>query len=111
MNDPRIRIVQTGNFGLAHALNRGIAEAQAEFIARNDQDDISVPDRLERQLRHLEEHPAALGIFSYTTSFGSKNVWSNADKAALAAGKAKEFAPMKDGAMLGSTMLMRAAPL
>jgi glycosyltransferase involved in cell wall biosynthesis len=44
------------NQGIAVALNRGLALAQAEFIARQDADDVSLPFRFERQIRFLETH-------------------------------------------------------
>ena len=55
--DPRVVFIPQENRGLAAALNRGLGEATGEFIARQDQDDISLPGRLAAQLRHMEEHP------------------------------------------------------
>jgi hypothetical protein len=52
--DPRIRIVKRGGPGLPAALNRALTEARGEYVARMDADDISVPQRLERQLAYLE---------------------------------------------------------
>lgn len=43
------------NLGLALSLNRGIAVAKGEYIARMDADDISMPDRLERELSYLKK--------------------------------------------------------
>lgn len=109
--DERVRLIQKTNSGLCETLNVGIAEARAPYIARSDQDDISRPERLERQLAVLKQHPEALGVFSYTTKFGSRHSWSNADKFAMAPDKVKEFEPVKDCTMLGSTMLMRTPAL
>ena len=50
-----IRIPQNG--GLGPALNLGIKACKNELIARMDSDDISYPDRCERQLRIFENHP------------------------------------------------------
>jgi glycosyltransferase involved in cell wall biosynthesis len=56
--DPRIRLERNGaNLGLITTLNRGIERAGGEFIARMDGDDISFPERLERQVRFLDENP------------------------------------------------------
>jgi len=55
--DDRIRIVQQPNQGLAATLNRGIALARGQYIARQDQDDLSYPERLARQVAHMEAHP------------------------------------------------------
>ena len=56
--DPRIRLVQNKeNIGLTRSLNRGLALAQGEYIARMDADDISLPDRFERQVVFLSTCP------------------------------------------------------
>lgn len=39
------------------ALNRGVAEARAPYVARMDADDVSLPARLERQVAVLDERP------------------------------------------------------
>ncbi len=109
--DERVRLIQTANGGLCTALNQGIAEARAPYIARSDQDDISVPSRLERQLQVMQDHPDAIGLFAYSTKFGGKHRWSNADKQVMATGELKEYEPMRDGCLLGSTMFVRTAAL
>ena len=57
-DDRRIRYYENGqNMGLARALNRGLSLARGEHIARMDQDDISLPERLAKQVEFLETHP------------------------------------------------------
>lgn len=57
-NDPRIRLVENvKNDGLIKTLNRGLALAQGEYIARQDQDDISHPTRIEKQFAFLNDNP------------------------------------------------------
>ncbi|WMI69849.1 glycosyltransferase [Mangrovimonas sp. YM274] len=49
--DHRIRYIKKeANTGIADSLNKGIAQAQGTYIARMDDDDVSFPHRLERQL-------------------------------------------------------------
>lgn len=56
--DPRIRYVQNeGNKGLVYTLNRGLALATGEWIARMDGDDISLPERIQQQVRYVLENP------------------------------------------------------
>ena len=109
--DDRIRLIFQENGGLCHALNRGIEEAKAPCIARNDQDDISFPHRLERQLKVMEDHPEAIGLFAYNTKFGSKHRWANADKLTMMAGEIRDYKPLRDGSLLGSTMFARTEAL
>lgn len=53
--DARVRVVsERENIGLVRSLNLGISMAHGEWIARQDADDVSCPDRLERQLEKLQ---------------------------------------------------------
>lgn len=55
--DQRIRLVENEcNIGLTKSLNIGLALARGEYIARQDADDISYPNRLQKQLEFLEAH-------------------------------------------------------
>jgi len=56
--DPRIRSYTQKNQGLAATLNRGISLAEGKYVARQDQDDVSLPDRLLKQVNFLETHSA-----------------------------------------------------
>ncbi len=56
-SDPRIRFQRQTNQGLAATLNTAIGSARGKWIARQDQDDISVPERLAAQLSFLQRHP------------------------------------------------------
>ncbi|CDK35865.1 glycosyltransferase [Ligilactobacillus salivarius] len=53
--DSRIRIIgYKENKGLAYALNECIKVSRGKYIARQDSDDISLSDRLEKELRIIE---------------------------------------------------------
>ena len=45
------------NKRLAYSLNRCLAIAKGEFVARMDADDLSCPERLEKQVAFLRSHP------------------------------------------------------
>lgn len=56
-NDSRIRLVQNeSNLKLTASLNRGLSLARGEYIARMDADDVCMPERLEKQVRFLDEN-------------------------------------------------------
>lgn len=56
--DKRIRyIVNKKNIGLVETLNRGIKKASGTYIARMDADDLSHPQRLQKQIAFLSSHP------------------------------------------------------
>jgi glycosyltransferase involved in cell wall biosynthesis len=56
-NDPRMRFFQRSHLGTVYQLNFGLAQAEGQFIARQDSDDYSHPERLEKQVDFLETHP------------------------------------------------------
>ncbi len=56
-NDERIKIIENEkNRGLIFSLNRAIDNASGKYIARMDADDISMPDRFEKQITFLESY-------------------------------------------------------
>lgn len=57
-SDDRIRLVENeSNIGLTRSLNRALDYARGRYVARQDADDISRMDRLERQVSYLNRHP------------------------------------------------------
>lgn len=54
--DSRMKIIQAERGGIVKALNAGLSEARAEFVARMDADDLSHPGRLELQLDYMRKH-------------------------------------------------------
>ena len=58
--DTRIKLIQLeNNGGYPVAMNAGIAVSQGKYIARMDADDICLPQRLEEQLKALQQFPDA----------------------------------------------------
>lgn len=55
--DPRIRLTSRENRGMAASLNEAIAKARSPYVARMDGDDLSRPERLERQVAFLDANP------------------------------------------------------
>lgn len=70
-NDPRIHLVQNErNLKLAATLNRGLDLARGEYVARMDADDISLPERLTRQVAFMDAHPAVGISGTWAEAFG-----------------------------------------
>ena len=56
--DKRIKLINnTQELRLASSINLGVSIAKADFIARMDPDDISLPERLEIQYIYFKKHP------------------------------------------------------
>jgi glycosyltransferase involved in cell wall biosynthesis len=62
--DPRIIIVSQKNRGLAGARNTGIRHARGEYLAFLDGDDLWLPDKLEKHVKHLDNSPSVGLSFS-----------------------------------------------
>lgn len=109
--DDRVRIIHQENRGLCATMNRGFEEARAAIVARMDQDDISHPNRLERQFDYLKAHPEVDCVFSLTHKFGAKRSWKNIDKYQLdlVYGLTRAYDPRRDGSLLHSTMMGKRA--
>lgn len=56
--DARVRLLHNDrNLGLSQSLNRGLQEVVGRYVARMDADDISLPERFERQITFMDQHP------------------------------------------------------
>lgn len=57
------------NQGLGRALQAGLQQCSCELVARMDSDDLAKPERFERQIRFMEEHPDAAVAGSWIEEF------------------------------------------
>ncbi len=85
--DSRVKVVHQENTGLTIALNKGIEKASGGYIARQDADDISLPDRFQKQFHFMEKSEdvvvcGANCINIYTD--GLRTFWGWEDKHKLA---------------------------
>lgn len=60
--DGRVELVSQPNGGVVAALRAGAERIEAPFMARLDADDLSVPDRFERQLQRFKERPELIAL-------------------------------------------------
>lgn len=74
----------TYNSGVYHARQLGLTQARGTFIAMMDADDISLPERFEKQVRFLESHPevgivggAMLIVDKENAPIGYRRYWTD----------------------------------
>jgi glycosyltransferase involved in cell wall biosynthesis len=66
--DRRVRVHHEPHRGVPGTLNRGLAMARGEYVARQDADDWSEPQRLGRQVAFLAQHPEVALVSTDTFS-------------------------------------------
>lgn len=71
--DSRVRpVYHSRNAGLASTLNEGLETARGELVARMDQDDESLPNRLRVQASFLDAHPEVVVAGSFVYHMGAR---------------------------------------
>jgi glycosyltransferase involved in cell wall biosynthesis len=60
------------NIGLGGALGIGLIKCRNKWVARMDTDDISLPDRFEKQFDYLKKHPDIDILSGFITEFDSE---------------------------------------
>jgi glycosyltransferase involved in cell wall biosynthesis len=63
--DGRISTITQRRSGIPRSRNRGVALARGELVAVHDADDLSVPERLARQVDFLDRHPEVAMVGSF----------------------------------------------
>ena len=75
-NDKRVILIKNDeNKGLAYSLNHCLSIAKGKYIARMDADDISMPDRLEKQIGFLNEHLEYAMVGCNLLLINDKGIW------------------------------------
>jgi glycogen(starch) synthase len=75
LNIDRLRIIHTPNRGLALTRNLGAREAQGEFLAFVDSDDLVNPDFFSRAVRVLQLYDNVGFVYSWVQHFGDSLDW------------------------------------
>lgn len=100
INDKRIKVfINKKNIGIAETLNRAIGIARGELIARMDGDDISLPNRLLKQVTYMDCHPETAVVVSLIQQIdiygNSAGEWRD-DKIALTPEIIREMMPKRN---------------
>lgn len=86
----QIKLLQnSSNLGLNKTLNRCLEQATGEYIARMDGDDLSLPERLEREAAFLDEHPEYAIVSCPMIYFDEHGDWGTGTS--IAAPQSRDF--------------------
>ncbi len=70
----KIKVIADGkNLGLSKRLNQITEQSNSKYICRMDADDIMLPERLEKQIRYMEENPGIDVVGSGAYSIDTNN--------------------------------------
>lgn len=109
--DPRLNVIRQENRGLTAALNHGIRLAKGRYIARQDADDTSHPQRIEDQVRFLESHPEIALVGCWATLIDDEGDTIGAHRYPIDPGDIGENLPCKNqfihGSLLMRTMILQ----
>jgi glycosyltransferase involved in cell wall biosynthesis len=72
IRDPRLRIIRQPKSGLTPTLNRMLRELDTPWLVRQDTDDVSYPNRIERLLEYVQQYPDA-GLFYSIADYHPKD--------------------------------------
>ncbi|MBD2017364.1 glycosyltransferase [Microcoleus sp. FACHB-53] len=72
IKDPRLQVFSYPNAKQAASRNRGISHSTGEFLAFLDADDLWKPEKLEAQLKALQDNPQAAVAYSWSQCIDEK---------------------------------------
>lgn len=73
-HDKRIKYYKNeNNIGITPSRNKLLELAHGEYLAIFDHDDISLPERLEKQVKYMDEHPYVGVVSGWLQCFGNRN--------------------------------------
>ncbi len=105
--DPRLRVIAADtNAGPVRSRNRAFAEARGRYIAGLDQDDICLPDRLERQVAYLDTHPD-IALVAATAAILEQGNVSSGIKSPVTTPRLVEWLLWIENPLVWSTVMLR----
>jgi glycosyltransferase involved in cell wall biosynthesis len=75
--DVRFVVIHQDNTGIAGAVNAGLPQCTAKYIARLDADDIALPTRLAEQVAYLDQHPEVALVGTQIVPLGDRGAGSS----------------------------------
>lgn len=112
VRDPRVEVLRKPNGGIVEALNHGLSQCTAEFIARFDGDDIAYPHRLAAELAFLTVNPAYVAVGCDVDHIDEKGApISGLPRPGSPEGADPRWFPAREPYLVHPFVMMRRAPL
>ena len=109
-DDRRLQVLQQENRGLPTTLNRALTLCRGEYIARQDHDDLSHPERLARQVAFMDAHPRCALLGTRADIHVDDQPTGRAHDHPLG-NEALQFALLFDNPFVHSSVMLRRASL
>lgn len=107
INDERIQVFSYQNSGVSASRNRALTKAKGEFISFIDADDLWTPNKLELQLKALQDNPQAAVAYSWSDWIDESGHFLRSGGHITVNGKAYEKLLLRDFIESGSNPLIR----
>ncbi|MGC1392841.1 MAG: glycosyltransferase [Coleofasciculaceae cyanobacterium] len=107
IKDHKIKVFSYQNSGLSASRNRGLTKAEGEFISFIDADDLWTPNKLELQLKALQDNPQAAVAYSWTDWIDQSGQFLRAGGHITVNGNAYEKLLIRDFIESGSNPLIK----
>ena len=107
IKDERLRVFSYPNAGVSTSRNRGLALARGEFISFLDADDLWTPDKLETQLKALQNNSQAAVAYSWSDWIDESGQFLRSGGHITVNGKVFEHLLVRDFIESGSNPLIR----
>lgn len=104
--DSRVRAIRQQNRGLAGTLNKAIKLAKGKFIARQDQDDIALPERIALQIEYMEQY-SSVGLLGTWADIIEEDVSSKRTLKHPTGQASIVFSMLFDNAFVHSSVMIR----
>jgi glycosyltransferase involved in cell wall biosynthesis len=107
IQDSRLKVFSYPNAGVSASRNRGLTHATGEFISFLDADDLWTPDKLEAQVKALQDNPQAAVAYSWTDWIDRSGQFLRSGGHITVNGNAYETLLLRDFVESGSNPLIR----